>query len=222
MKKIFFVLLLVCASCKPETYKGPLDMPTGTWKGVWSEYLFNGEIVAEADSCIYPIITFYDKYGVCCIEGVKGEMGFAYDPSTATLQIDSTLWTVGTLTGVEMIMTYTGMIYPQQNADTVTDTEEDSPQTAEGETEGDGDTDREEDGNGEVIKSRDGLVLPIEYKGVQIYEDANDYYFTDSNGDIIYCRYYGKKNASGGLVIDFWYDTHTDRFVPYNGPNPLS
>ena len=41
----------MAASCKPDVYTGPLDSPVGNWMGIRSQYLFNGEQVADIDSC---------------------------------------------------------------------------------------------------------------------------------------------------------------------------
>ena len=53
------------------------------------------------------------------------------------------------------------------------------------------------------------VALPIEYKGVTIDADTYGYYYETGQGDKVYCRFYGTKDA-----IDFWYDTHTDHFIP--------
>lgn len=197
---ILLILILAATGCKPEAYTGPLAMPSGTWKGVNSIYFFNGETVAEADSCIFPVITFYDRYGYCCVEGVKGEKTYTFNQSTGIIQIDSTLWTADVLTGKEIVMTFIGNLYPAEAADAV--------KADEGNTDGDI---PEDDKN----ISRDGLELPIEYKGVEINEDSNDYFYIGSDGARVYCHFFGENDESGEIMIDFWYDTHTDRFTPY-------
>ena len=53
------------------------------------------------------------------------------------------------------------------------------------------------------------LTLPLEYKGVTIDADTYGYYYETGQGDKTYCRFYGTTES-----IDFWYDTHTDHFIP--------
>ena len=53
------------------------------------------------------------------------------------------------------------------------------------------------------------VALPLEYRGVTIDADTYGYYYETGQGDKVYCRFYGTKDA-----IDFWYDTHTDHFIP--------
>ena len=62
--------LAAFAACQPEAYTGPLDYPDGSWEGIRSEYFFNGEKVADLDSCETTAISFY-RQGLCCIENVK-------------------------------------------------------------------------------------------------------------------------------------------------------
>ena len=58
------------------------------------------------------------------------------------------------------------------------------------------------------------LTLPIEYKGISINADDYGYYYEDGQGDKTYCNYHSSKDETGAPVIDFWYDTHTDYFIP--------
>lgn len=58
------------------------------------------------------------------------------------------------------------------------------------------------------------LTLPIEYKGISINADDYGYYYEDGQGDKTYCNYHSSKDETGSPVIDFWYDTHTDYFIP--------
>lgn len=53
------------------------------------------------------------------------------------------------------------------------------------------------------------VVLPIEYKGVTINADTYGYCYETGQGDKVYCKFYGTKDN-----IEFWYDTHTDHFIP--------
>lgn len=109
---IFLAAFLMLAACKPEVYLGPLNSPVGNWDGIKGEYYFNGEKVGELDSCSFSAISFY-KQGFCCIEGVKGAFPFIYDHENGDLQIDSTLWSVTTLTGEGMVMKFADRIYPE-------------------------------------------------------------------------------------------------------------
>lgn len=38
----------------------------------------------------------------------------------------------------------------------------------------------------------------------------------DGNGKQVRCYFAGTKDENGTTKVDFWFDTHTDRFVPYN------
>ena len=173
-------------ACKPEAYTGPLDSPVGNWDGVHTEYFFDGEMVAEAEGCQYSAISFY-KDGLCCIEGVKGAFPYTYDPALGQLTVDKTVWSVNTLTGAEMVLEYIETLYPDPVApDSQPDSQPDS----------------------------NGVVLPVEYKGKTINADSNGYYYEAGNTDRVYCFFYGAKDETGTLIIDFWYDSHTDYFIP--------
>ena len=115
MKRLIYIISLafLAFACKPAPYLGPLDSPVGNWEGYRGEYFFNGEKVAELDSCEFKGISFY-KQGFCCIEGVKGAFPFIYNESNGDLQIDSALWSVPTLTGEGMIMKFVDRIYPPE------------------------------------------------------------------------------------------------------------
>ena len=58
------------------------------------------------------------------------------------------------------------------------------------------------------------MPLPVEYKGTTINADEYGYYYESGPNDKIYCNFFGGRDESGTLVIDFWYDTHTDHFIP--------
>lgn len=194
MKKILFILMLGIAaiSCKPTPYLGPLDSPVGNWEGVKGQYRFNGEMVAELDSCVFSAISFY-RQGYCCIEGMNGAFPFIYDNESGDLQIDSTLWSVKTLTGAEMVMDFVDRIYPEAP---VTDPEEDTQE-------------------GQSVPDKNGVILPAEYKGFTINADRNGYFYINDSGKTVYCNFKGMKNEADSLIIDFWYDTHTNHFVSF-------
>ena len=194
MKKILFILMLGIAaiSCKPTPYLGPLDSPVGNWEGVKGQYRFNGEMVAEIDSCVFSAISFY-RQGYCCIEGMNGAFPFIYDNESGDLQIDSTLWSVKTLTGAEMVMDFVDRIYPEAPE---TDPEEDTQE-------------------GQSAPDKNGVILPSEYKGFTIEADRNGYFYINDSGKTVYCNFKGTKNDADSLIIDFWYDTHTNHFVSF-------
>jgi hypothetical protein len=194
MKKILFILMLGIAaiSCKPTPYLGPLDSPVGNWEGIKGQYRFNGEMVAELDSCVFSAISFY-RQGYCCIEGMNGAFPFIYDNESGDLQIDSTLWSVKTLTGAEMVMDFVDRIYPEAPE---TDPEEDTQE-------------------GQSAPDKNGVILPAEYKGFTIEADRNGYFYINDSGKTVYCNFKGTKNDADSLIIDFWYDTHTNHFVSF-------
>ena len=188
MRKLLLSILAAAAmtACKPEVYTGPLDSPVGNWDGVHTEYFFDGEMVAEAEGCQYSAISFY-KDGLCCIEGGKGAFPYTYDPALGQLTVDKTVWSVNTLTGAEMVLEYIETLYPD-------------PIDPEQEP------DSQPDSN--------GVVLPVEYKGKTINADSNGYYYETGNTDRIYCFFYGAKDEAGTLIIDFWYNSRVDHFIP--------
>lgn len=198
MKKILFILMLGIAaiSCKPTPYLGPLDSPVGNWEGIKGQYRFNGEMVAELDSCVFSAISFY-RQGYCCIEGMNGAFPFIYDNESGDLQIDSTLWSVKTLTGAEMVMDFVDRIYPEAGSETPKeDTQEDTQE-------------------GQSAPDKNGVILPAEYKGFTIEADRNGYFYINDSGKTVYCNFKGTKNDADSLIIDFWYDTHTNHFVSF-------
>lgn len=205
MKKILFILMLGIAaiSCKPTPYLGPLDSPVGNWEGIKGQYRFNGEMVAELDSCVFSAISFY-RQGYCCIEGMNGAFPFIYDNESGDLQIDSTLWSVKTLTGAEMVMNFVDRIYPEAP---VTDPEADQEAGSE--------TPKEDTQEGQTAPDKNGVILPAEYKGFTIEADRNGYFYINDSGKTVYCNFKGMKNEADSLIIDFWYDTHTNYFVSF-------
>ena len=213
--------LAALAACKPDTYTGPLDSPVGNWEGIKTEYYFNGQMVGEADACGYTAISFY-KDGLCCIEGVKGTFPYTYENASGMMVIDKTVWQVKTLTGAEMVMDYVETIYPEDDTAQPVDagtSEPEVPEESEGTEGSDGSDGSEEPVEPEVPEvpevkpDANGIILPTEYDGVTIYADKNGYYY-ESGEDKIYCNFYGGKDETGTLIIDFWYDTHTDHFIP--------
>lgn len=192
---IFAFAVTAFAACQPEAYTGPLDSPVGNWTGVRSEYFFNGEKVADIDSCETVGIAFY-KQGLCCIENVKGAFPFTYDNDTRYLQIDSTLWEVSVLTGAEMVMTYLYTLYPAEPEEPETPEEPTEPEVPE------------------VKPDANGVILPAEYNGFEINANKNGYYYINEAGERIYCHFKGWLDQDKNLNIEFWYDRHTDYFIP--------
>ena len=247
MKRLLYIAFAFLAfSCKPAPYLGPLDSPVGNWDGYKGEYFFDGEKVADLDSCEFKGISFY-KQGFCCIEGVKGAFPFIYNESNGDLQIDSTLWSVPTLTGEGMIMKFVDRIYPPEP-----EPEPENPEggNSEGENPEGGDPEggdegspeetpeTEEPGHGsgadpetdpeqpeepeepeepaepEVKPDKNGVILPAEYKGFTIEANKNGYFYMNAAGKKVYCGFKGWKNEADSLIIDFWYDSSTNYFVP--------
>ena len=208
MKKI--IIYIVClagflaVSCKPDAYTGPLDSPVGNWEGVRSQYLFNGEQVADIDSCETTAISFY-KQGLCCIEGKKGAFPYIYDQETGHLQIDNSLWQVLTLTGAEVVMQYLYTAYPPEETPEVAPASEETPETP--------DT-PEEPEVPEVKPDANGVILPAEYNGFTITSNTNGYFYKNEADETVYCNFKGWKNEADSLIIDFWYDSHIDHFIP--------
>ena len=243
MRKLYTILLTVIAvsiaSCEPEVYTGPLDSPIGSWDGIRSDYYFNGEMIAALDSCETTAISFY-KQGLCCIEGVKGAFPFIYDDAHSLLQIDSTLWAVEKLMGTEMVLSYLYRILPQPAEPAAhlkatlmneTDTPEGSedleqPEDTEEPVEPEEPTEPENpeepmepeepaEPEEPVIKpDANGFILPIEYRGVTINADKYGYYYINRTESVVYCNFKGWKNADKTWTVDFWYDAHTDYFIP--------
>jgi len=200
--------LAAFAACQPEAYTGPLDYPDGSWEGIRSEYFFNGEKVADLDSCETLGVSFY-KQGLCCFEGVKGAFPFKYDDQTRYLQIDSSLWEVSVLTGAELVMTYLYTLYPS---------EPETPEVAaeEGEEPVDPSEPEEpvEPEVPEVKPDKNGVILPAEYNGCEINADKNGYFYINETAEKVYCKFKGWTDQDKTLIIDFWYDRHTDYFIP--------
>lgn len=246
MKRLVYIAFAFLAfSCKPAPYLGPLDSPVGNWDGYKGEYFFDGQMVAELDSCEFKGISFY-KQGYCCIEGVKGAFPYVYNESNGDLQIDSTLWNVPTLTGEGMIMKFVDRIYPPEPEPEPTpeptpepenpedgdeDNPEDTPETEEPEhgTGADPEADPEAGTPGDepvdpeqpeepveptVKPDKNGVILPAEYKGFTIEANKNGYFYMNAAGKKVYCGFKGWKNEADSLIIDFWYDSSTNYFVP--------
>ena len=208
MKKIIIYIAclagFLAVSCKPDAYTGPLDSPVGNWEGIRSQYLFNGEQVADIDSCETTAISFY-KQGLCCIEGKKGAFPYIYDQETGHLQIDNSLWQVLTLTGAEVVMQFLYTAYPPEETPEVAPASEETPETP--------DT-PEEPEVPEVKPDANGVILPAEYNGFTITSNTNGYFYKNETDEIVYCNFKGWKDESGTLIIDFWYDSHIDHFIP--------
>lgn len=188
-------VFVIINSCKPDIYKGPLDNPYGNWLGVHTDYFFNSETVAQTDACGYSVISFY-RQGLCCIEGHKGALPFSYDHESSSLEVGQDRWTVTTLTGAEMVLEFIGTVIPEQEPD-----------------DNGGETGTEENEDG---LDGNGIKLPAEFKGMTIISDGTAYFYTVKNGKQVRCYFVGTKDENGTTEVDFWFDTHTDRFVPYN------
>ena len=215
--------LAAFAGCQPEAYTGPLDYPEGNWDGIRSEYFFNGEKVADVDSCETLGVSFY-KQGLCCFEGVKGAFPFKYDDQTRYLQIDSTLWEVSVLTGAELVMTYLYTLYPSEpeepetpeSPEVVSEEGEDIVEPSEP-VDPSEPTDPEEPVEPEVPEvkpDKNGVILPAEYNGCEINADKNGYFYINESAEKVYCKFKGWTDQDKTLIIDFWYDRHTDYFIP--------
>lgn len=215
--------LAAFAGCQPEAYTGPLDYPEGNWDGIRSEYFFNGEKVADVDSCETLGVSFY-KQGLCCFEGVKGAFPFKYDDQTRYLQIDSSLWEVSVLTGAELVMTYLYTLYPSEpeepetpeSPEVVSEEGEDIVEPSEP-VDPSEPTDPEEPVEPEVPEvkpDKNGVILPAEYNGCEINADKNGYFYINEAAEKVYCKFKGWTDQDKTLIIDFWYDRHTDYFIP--------
>ena len=212
--------LAAFAACQPEAYTGPLDYPEGNWDGIRSEYFFNGEKVADVDSCETLGVSFY-KQGLCCFEGVKGAFPFKYDDQTRYLQIDSTLWEVSVLTGAELVMTYLYTLYPSEpETPEVASEEGEEPVEPSEPVDPSEPTDPEnpeepvEPEVPEVKPDKNGVILPAEYNGCEISADKNGYFYINEADEKVYCKFKGWTDENKTLIIDFWYDRHTDHFIP--------
>ena len=228
---IFAIAVTAVIACQPEVYTGPLDSPAGNWEGVRSEYFFNGEKVADLDSCETLGISFY-KQGLCCIEGVKGAFPFTYDNDTRYLQIDSTLWEVSVMTGTELVMTYLYTLYPSEPetpvepeeqtettdpegpAEPETPEEPTEPETPEEPAEPETPEEPTEPEVPEVKPDKNGVILPAEFNGIEINANKNGYFYVNYAGETVYCNFKGWVDQNNNLNIDFWFDRHTDYFVP--------
>ena len=203
--------LAAFAACQPEAYTGPLDYPEGNWDGIRSEYFFNGEKVADVDSCETLGVSFY-KQGLCCFEGVKGAFPFKYDDQTRYLQIDSTLWEVSVLTGAELVMTYLYTLYPSEPE--TPETPEVASEEGEESVEPSEPEEPVEPEVPEVKPDKNGVILPAEYNGCEINADKNGYFYINEASEKVYCKFKGWTDQDKTLIIDFWYDRHTDYFIP--------
>ena len=212
--------LAAFAACQPEAYTGPLDYPEGNWDGIRSEYFFNGEKVADVDSCETLGVSFY-KQGLCCFEGVKGAFPFKYDDQTRYLQIDSSLWEVSVLTGAELVMTYLYTLYPSEpETPEIASEEGEEPVEPSEPVDPSEPTDPEnpeEPVEPEVPKvkpDKNGVILPAEYNGCEINADKTGYFYINEASEKVYCKFKGWTDEDKTLIIDFWYDRHTDYFIP--------
>ena len=72
----------------------------------------------------------------------------------------------------------------------------------------------EEPAEPEVKPDKNGVILPAEYKGFTIEANKNGYFYMNAAGKKVYCGFKGWKNEADSLIIDFWYDSSTNYFVP--------
>ena len=66
----------------------------------------------------------------------------------------------------------------------------------------------------EVKPDKNGVILPAEYKGFTIEANKNGYFYMNASGKKVYCEFKGWKNEADSLIIDFWFDSSTNYFVP--------
>ncbi len=177
----------MASSCKPSLYTGPLDNPYGNWKGVHTEYRFNGAEVSSADSCAYNVISFY-RQGLCCIEGHKGALPYSYDQDASVMEIGTGIWRVNAMTGAEMILEFL------EDSAPVIEPERPEEREPEAET----------------------VFEPVVFNGMTIVMEDGKFVYTGKNGQKVRCYYEGVEDEEGNPVVQFWYDTHIDRFEPYN------
>ena len=99
---------------------------------------------------------------------------------------------------------------------------EDTPETeepghgsgADPETDPEQPEEPEEPAEPEVKPDKNGVILPAEYKGFTIEANKNGYFYMNTAGKKVYCGFKGWKNEADSLIIDFWYDSSTNYFVP--------
>ena len=53
-----------------------------------------------------------------------------------------------------------------------------------------------------------------EYKGKTIYADTNGHYYIGNDQERVYCFTYVTYDEAGTPVVEFWYDSHIDHFIP--------
>ena len=108
------------------------------------------------------------------------------------LQIDSTIFGVRTLTGLEFVIEYIETIFPE---------EAEEPEVPE---------------VPEAKPDENGIILPVEYEGLIINADNNGYYYEVGveGTERVYCNFFGGKDEAGAMIIDFWYDNYTAHYIP--------
>ena len=102
-------------------------------------------------------------------------------------------------------MQYLYTAYPPEETPEVAPASEETPETP--------DT-PEEPEVPEVKPDANGVILPAEYHGFTIDSDTNGYFYKNEADETVYCNFKGWKDESGTLIIDFWYDSHIDHFIP--------
>ena len=53
-----------------------------------------------------------------------------------------------------------------------------------------------------------------EYNGCEINADKNGYFYINEASEKVYCKFKGWTDEDKTLIIDFWYDSSTNYFVP--------
>ena len=140
---------------------------------------------------------------------MKGAFAYTYDQETGYLQIDNSLWQVLTLTGAEVVMQYLYTAYPPE------ETPEETPEVSPAAEETPETPETPEDPEvPEVKPDANGVILPAEYNGFTITSNTNGYFYKNEADETVYCNFKGWKNESDSLIIDFWYDSHIDHFIP--------
>ena len=61
---------------------------------------------------------------------------------------------------------------------------------------------------------KNGVILPAEYNGCEINADKNGYFYINESAEKVYCKFKGWTDQDKNLIIDFWFDRHTDYFIP--------
>ena len=241
---IYIALAFLAFSCKPAPYLGPLDSPVGNWDGYKGEYFFNNEKVAELDSCEFKGISFYKQGFCCIegVKGafpyVYNESNGDLQIDSTLWNVPTLTGEGMIMKFVDRI--YPPEPEPENPEGGNSEGENPEGGDPEGGDEGSPDEtpETEEPGHGsgadpetdpeqpeepekpeepaepEVKPDKNGVILPAEYKGFTIEANKNGYFYMNAAGKKVYCGFKGWKNEADSLIIDFWYDSSTNYFVP--------